>query len=201
MHSSRPLLKGRLQSSCLKKTVEDQGAQWWGYCRNLCTVQEMQPRSRSRSESRGSRDDFVSSGIREHLQWLRSKLEQRFEIKTTVIGHRQGEAKEGRVLNRKLRACKHGVKMLKLEDANPVSTPGEGPKKEREQEESQLLEGGKIIACRQLAARANRANYMAHDRPDTQFAVKDLCRWTAMPTVGAWKQLKRLGRYMKEDLG
>ena len=54
------------------------------------------------------RDDFVSSGTREHLQWLRSKLEQRYEIKTSVIGHRQGEAKEGRVLNRVLRACGHG---------------------------------------------------------------------------------------------
>ena len=54
------------------------------------------------------RDDFVSSGTREHLQWLRSKLEQRYEIKTSVIGHRQGEAKEGGVLNGVLRACEHG---------------------------------------------------------------------------------------------
>ena len=34
--------------------------------------------------------------------------------------------------------------MLMLEDANPVSTRGEDPKKEREREESQLLEGDKI---------------------------------------------------------
>ena len=47
------------------------------------------------------------------------------------------------------------VKKLKLKDANMVSTPGEEPKKEREQEESQLLEGDKITANRQLAARAN----------------------------------------------
>ena len=51
------------------------------------------------------RDDFASSGTREHLQWLRSKLEQRYEIKTSVIGHRQGETKEGGVLNGELRAC------------------------------------------------------------------------------------------------
>ena len=30
----------RLQSSCVKKTVEDQGAQWWSCCRNHCTAQE-----------------------------------------------------------------------------------------------------------------------------------------------------------------
>ena len=47
------------------------------------------------------------------------------------------------------------VKTLKLKDANMVSTPGEDPKKEREQEASQLLEGDKITANRQLAARAN----------------------------------------------
>ena len=61
-------------------------------------------------------------------------------MKTTVIGHRQGEAKEGEYEG----GPGHSdllVKTLKLEDANPVSTPGEDPKTEREQEESQLLEG------------------------------------------------------------
>ena len=42
------------------------------------------------------------------------------------------------------------VKTLKLKDANMVSTPGEDP-----QEESELLEGDKISANRQLAERAN----------------------------------------------
>ena len=28
------------------------------------------------------RDDFVFSGTTEHLQWLRSKLKQRYQIKT-----------------------------------------------------------------------------------------------------------------------
>ena len=54
------------------------------------------------------RDDFVSSRTTEHLQWLRSKLEQRYQIKTSVIGHGQGETKEGGVLNGKLRACELG---------------------------------------------------------------------------------------------
>ena len=47
------------------------------------------------------------------------------------------------------------VKTLKLKDANMVSTPGEDLKKEREQEAFQCLEGDKITANRQLAARAN----------------------------------------------
>ena len=28
------------KGDCSRKTVEDQGAQWWGCCRNHCTVQE-----------------------------------------------------------------------------------------------------------------------------------------------------------------
>ena len=45
------------------------------------------------------------------------------------------------------------------------------------------------------------------DRPDIQFAEKELCMVMAMPTVEAWKQLKRLGRCVvrlprkKEHLG
>ena len=35
--------------------------------------------------------------------------------------------------------------------------------------------------CRKLAA---RANYLAADRPDIMYAVKEICRWMAKPTVG-----------------
>ena len=45
-------------------------------------------------------DDFISTGSRESLSWMKCRLEERFEVKTTLIGHRKGEAPEGRVLNR-----------------------------------------------------------------------------------------------------
>ena len=48
---------------------------------------------------------------------------------------------------------------------------------------------------RQLAARANN---MAMDRADIQFAVKEMCRSMANPTIGSWRQLKRLARYLKK---
>ena len=43
---------------------------------------------------------------------------------------------------------------------------------------------------------AARANYLAADRIDCQFAAKEVCRWMASPTDGSWSALKRLCRYL-----
>ena len=49
---------------------------------------------------------------------------------------------------------------MDLKSANTVTTVGEDAKKEKEEEESRLLEENKATMFRQLAA---RANYMAMD--------------------------------------
>ena len=41
-----------------------------------------------------------------------------------------------------------------------------------------------------------RANYLAVDRPDLVYSVKELCRGMAKPTKVYWHKLKRLGRYL-----
>ena len=41
-----------------------------------------------------------------------------------------------------------------------------------------------------------RANYMAADRPDIQYAVKELCRDMGAPSRSSWCKLKKLGRYL-----
>ena len=41
-----------------------------------------------------------------------------------------------------------------------------------------------------------RATYLARDRADIQYAVKELCRSMSSPTRGDWKKLKRFGRYL-----
>ncbi len=46
-------------------------------------------------------DDFATVGGVEEIQWLRKKMEERFELKTTIIG--QEEEQEGRILNRIIR--------------------------------------------------------------------------------------------------
>merc|ERR1712026_228857 len=45
-------------------------------------------------------DDYVTVGAEENANWLKMKLEDKYEIKTTVVGRRPGLKKEVRILNR-----------------------------------------------------------------------------------------------------
>ena len=72
-----------------------------------------------------------------------------------------------------------------------MSTPGS--RKEWEPEEENELEPRDATMYRALVA---RGNYMAQDRTDVQFAVKELCRNMSNPTAGDWAAVKRLGRYL-----
>lgn len=56
-----------------------------------------------------------------------------------------------------------------------------------------LLPLEKVSHFRGLAA---RANYIAADRPDIQFAAKEICRWMQYPTELGLSALKRLARYL-----
>ena len=55
------------------------------------------------------------------------------------------------------------------------------------------LEHNDATRFRSIAA---RVNYLSLDRPDMQFAAKELCRMMARPTTGCWGKLKRLARYL-----
>ena len=151
-------------------------------------------------------DDFVTSGGRREVQWLKEQLQKRFEIKTTIVGRRNVEAKEVRVLNRVVRVTeggweyeadqRHGeliVQTLGMEGSKPVCSPGEDLKPWEEENDKEKLQGAKATEYRGLAA---RANYLALDRSDIQYAVKEICRGMAAPTVGDRKKLKRLARYL-----
>ena len=150
-------------------------------------------------------DDFVSVGDVEDIKWLQNKLEERFELKTTVVG--KEEESEGRILNRIIRCTKQGweyeadqrhaefvINALNLQEAKPVSTPQEAQKPSKVTEEAQKLSQEKATEYRSLAA---RANYLAVDRIDIQYAVKEICRNMSDPTVGDRRKLKRLARYLK----
>ena len=43
---------------------------------------------------------------------------------------------------------------------------------------------------------AARADYLSADRPDWQFAAKEICRWMSAPTELAMIALERLCRYL-----
>ena len=56
-----------------------------------------------------------------------------------------------------------------------------------------MLDAEAASRYRGLAA---RANYLALDRPDIQFAVKEIARRMSRPTEADWSLLKRLARYL-----
>lgn len=151
-------------------------------------------------------DDFVTQGRREDVGWLRSKLEERFEIKTKTVGLGSGEEKEQRILNRVIRVGEKGweyepdqrhadliVRALDLQSAKGVKTPYEEEKEWRREEEEEELTDQEAREFRRVAA---RANYLALDRPDIQYAAKEVCRGMARPRKRDRRRLKRLARYL-----
>ena len=123
-----------------------------------------------------------------------------------IVGDAPDENKEGRVLGRVLRITQDGweyepdqrhaemiVEAMGLQNAKSVSTPAEEEKAWEEEANNEELEAGKATTFRRIAA---RANYLAADRPDIMYSVKEICRQMAKPTIKGWKQLKRLARYL-----
>ncbi len=151
-------------------------------------------------------DDFVVVGDRNEAKWFQTELEKRFEVQTKVVGNGEGESKEETVLNRVVRRTEKGweyeadrrhaeliVKAMNLEQAKEVATPGEDEKSWRIEEEKEELPKNQVTEYRALAA---RANYLSADRADIQYAVKEICRGMAKPTVGDRRKLKRLARFL-----
>ncbi|MDA8582761.1 reverse transcriptase domain-containing protein [bacterium] len=151
-------------------------------------------------------DDFVAVASAKSLSWFQKELEQRFEIKSARLGTGKDDEREAKVLNRVIRVTDSGwmyetdqrhaellVEAFDLQEARPVCTPGEDLKSWEVEVDSAELNEADSSSFRKLVA---RANYLALDRADIQFAVKDLCRAMSKPRVGDMKKLKRLARYL-----
>ena len=161
-------------------------------------------------------DDYCSTGSSESLDWLQDVLEARYEIKTQRVGvgkDRKGDDKlsEGQVLNRVIRRTARGyeleadlrhaeliVEQLELTECKAVSTAGVDVDIESaawaEEPEGEELAPAEATRYRAIGA---RCNYLQPDRPDIQYAVKEVCRLMSRPTARAWELLKRVGRYLK----
>ena len=121
------------------------------------------------------------------------------------LGPGHDDAKEVKVLNRIIRWCdrhieyeadpRHVEKLLLecgLDGCKPVTTPGVRQTfSELEKEEE--LPAELHTPFRGAAA---RGNYLAADRLDAQFALKEICRTMSKPTKQAWMALKRVIRYL-----
>ena len=151
-------------------------------------------------------DDFTAVGPCMQLDWYEAALEKKYELKKGGrLGPGPDDAREATCLNRVIRWCADGleyeadprqveklVEELDLDGANSCVTPGVKALPEQHAEDK-LLAPDRHTAFRALAA---RANYLSADRPECQYAAKEVCRWMSAPTELAWQALKRLGRFL-----
>ncbi len=153
-------------------------------------------------------DDFTSTGTKADLDWFKKALESKYDLEEEArLGPGPEDDKRASILNRVVRWTDAGleyeadprqaeklVQDLKLEGAKGVGTPGAKLNKEQVLDD-QKLEATKVTPFRAVAA---RANYLAADRPEAQFAAKEICRWMSAPTKCSLAALKRLGRFLEE---
>ena len=149
-------------------------------------------------------DDYVASGEPNDQKWLKDELEKAYQIKTQVLG--PGGAKEGKVLNRVVAWSKAGwsyeadprhaeliQEQLGIKTGGGITTAGAAEDGHKD-EDDLPLEGRDITLFRGLAA---RTNYLAMDRPDLQFAAKEICREMSKPMVSSLQKIRRVGHYLK----
>ena len=151
-------------------------------------------------------DDFTAAGAKEELDWYEGEIQKHYEVTIQPrLGPGPEDSKEAIVLNRVIKWSKEGVsyeadprqaeKLLiecNMDGVNPVSTPGVRASFQETETDAPL--NPKLATP--FRAAAARANYLAADRPDCQFAAKEICRWMSKPSEAAWAALKRLCRFL-----
>ena len=140
------------------------------------------------------------------MDWLEKTMQDHYELTIQPgIGPGANDAKEGLVLNRVIRYTTEGIeyeadprqaeKLIRecgLEGSNTAATPGVRSSFAETEDDKPLTE--KLHTA--FRASAARANYLAADRIDVQFAAKEVCRWMAKPTEHSWQAMKRMCRYL-----
>ena len=151
-------------------------------------------------------DDFVTAGMEKDLTWMKTEIEKFYQIKTQILGPDAHDQQQVRVLNRILTWHEKGIRyeadprhaeividQLGLKEAKGVVAPGTKDEGTTKENCEVPLEGEEASQYRAIVA---RLNYLAADRPDIAFAVKELARNMSAPTQGSRDRLKRLGRYL-----
>ena len=94
------------------------------------------------------------------------------------------------------RHAEHVVEQLGLAEEKGCATPGISGTEEEDNNEDVPLVGEDVTRYRGVIA---RCNYMAADRPDCVFAIKEGCREMSKPTTGSLRRLRRIGKYLKQN--
>ena len=152
-------------------------------------------------------DDYVSTAKLAQLKWLKSKLEEKYQIKTQWLGPGQEYQQEINILNRIVgwdiakgilfeadpRHVEIIIEQFGLKEAKIVSTPGTKDEGTTTEDCNKELDEKQATQYRAIAA---RCNYISPGRPDLAYSVKEIARPMSKPIVGDWQKLKRLGRYL-----
>ena len=156
-------------------------------------------------------DDFTVLGYIDDLDWFNKEMNTKFEVKCRgIIGPAPGDLKSIKILNRIIEWDNDGIQyepdqrhaeilireMGLLPSSKSVITPGVKVKAESSSSTAQGSNpsgDSNATSFRRLTA---RANYLAQDRSDIQFAVKELCSKMSNPNANDEIALKRLGRYL-----
>ena len=151
-------------------------------------------------------DDYIIVGHEQDLKWLEARLQDKYDIKTKMLGPNEDHNQEVRVFNRIITWEQSGigceadpghveiiVKELGLETCTPVATLGASTEGRTKEDHQEPLDERQQSQYRAIVA---RADYIAFDRADVAYAVKVLAKAMAKPTRADWDRLKRLGRYL-----
>ena len=153
-------------------------------------------------------DDYVSTGKPQDFKWMKMQLESKYTVKTETLGPGPEHKQQVKILNRIVswgdtrgltyeadpRHTEIIIKQLQLTDAKTVTTPGTKEEGNTSEDNEHVLSDKEATDYRAIVA---RCNYLAPDRPDIAFTVKELARAMAKPTRGDLQRLKRLARYLK----
>ena len=160
-------------------------------------------------------DDFVAVGNDDDLELVKSILMERYKLKTEVLGPGPDDAREVRILNRVIRWTGGGIKLeadprhaelivkhFELEGGRVGKVPGSKPLKKKP-EESDDEDGAEVkpevLPPREASEHRSvvaRLNYLTADRPDLQFATKELARSMSAPTENDVQNCKKVARYL-----
>ena len=149
-------------------------------------------------------DDFTVLGPSSQLDWFREQIAARFEVKFRGrLGPESLSSNSIRILNRVVQWTPEGIRyeadqrhaeiIVAELGLGPMAKPVSTPSTQTKNADEEPLEPTSATVYRALAA---RANYLAQDRVDIAFAVKELCRHMSNPRNCDWDALKRLGRYL-----
>jgi len=151
-------------------------------------------------------DDFTFTGKKDELMKVMACMMGWWDIKLRgILGGESGDDKEATILGRHLRWTEAGIEyeadpkhaQLVIEE---MGLSGESRAVDSPIEKEVVSEEGEAkldkIEAKKFRGVAARLNYLAADRPDIQYAVKEICRGMASPSVKHLKMLKRIARYL-----